>query len=130
MRCGAATLGIGSVEAYLTVIAIMDMPLFIIAVVYGLLWKRANWQGAIGGYAARARAAEERALGHVRGLVGNLVRVAEYGPHDAAVRLVEVGLRQRHRRGRRGGGMKVGSDSTFPHAKRRTRSPRTGESRV
>lgn len=40
----------GAVNAYLTVIAIMDMPLFIIAVVYGLLWKRANWQGAIGGY--------------------------------------------------------------------------------
>jgi solute:Na+ symporter, SSS family len=32
----------------------MDMPLFIIAVVYGLLWKRANWQGAIGGYFAGA----------------------------------------------------------------------------
>jgi len=36
----------------MTIIAIMDMPLFIIAVVYGLLWKRANWQGAIGGYIA------------------------------------------------------------------------------
>jgi SSS family solute:Na+ symporter len=44
----------GAVNAYLTVIAIMDMPLFIIAVVYGLLWKRANWQGAIGGYFAGA----------------------------------------------------------------------------
>lgn len=40
----------GAVNAYLTIIAIMDMPLFIIAVVYGLLWKRANWQGALGGY--------------------------------------------------------------------------------
>jgi solute:Na+ symporter, SSS family len=40
----------GAVNAYLTVIAIMDMPLFIIAVVYGLLWKRVNWQGAIVGY--------------------------------------------------------------------------------
>jgi SSS family solute:Na+ symporter len=42
----------GAVNAYLTIIAIMDMPLFIIAIVYGLLWKRANWQGAIGGYLA------------------------------------------------------------------------------
>jgi SSS family solute:Na+ symporter len=42
----------GAVNAYLTIIAIMDMPLFIIAILYGLLWKRANWQGAIGGYAA------------------------------------------------------------------------------
>lgn len=40
----------GAVDAYLTIISIMDMPLFIIAIVYGLLWKRANWQGAIGGY--------------------------------------------------------------------------------
>lgn len=46
----------GAVNAYLTVIAIMDMPLFIIAIVYGLLWKRANWQGAIGGYLAGALA--------------------------------------------------------------------------
>ncbi|HQJ47256.1 MAG TPA: sodium:solute symporter family protein, partial [Ignavibacteriaceae bacterium] len=30
----------GAVNAYLTIIAIMDMPLFVIAVVYGLLWKR------------------------------------------------------------------------------------------
>lgn len=46
----------GAVNAYLTVIAIMDMPLFIIAIVYGLLWKRANWQGAIFGYSAGALA--------------------------------------------------------------------------
>jgi SSS family solute:Na+ symporter len=44
----------GAVEAYLTIIAIMDMPLFVIAIVYGLLWKRANWQGAVGGYTAGA----------------------------------------------------------------------------
>ena len=40
----------GAVEAYLTIIAIMDMPLFVVAIVYGLLWKRANWQGAVTGY--------------------------------------------------------------------------------
>ena len=44
----------GAVNAYLTIIAIMDMPLFIIAILYGLLWKRANWQGAISGYLAGA----------------------------------------------------------------------------
>ena len=44
----------GAVNAYLTIIAIMDMPLFIIAILYGLLWKRANWQGAISGYIAGA----------------------------------------------------------------------------
>ena len=46
----------GAVEAYLTIIAVLDMPLFIIAVVYGLFWKRATWQGAIAGYAAAAAA--------------------------------------------------------------------------
>jgi SSS family solute:Na+ symporter len=40
----------GTVDAYLTVISIMDMPLFVIAVVYGLFWRRATWQGAISGY--------------------------------------------------------------------------------
>lgn len=40
----------GAVNAYLTIIAIMDMPLFVIAVIYGLLWKRVNWQGAVAGY--------------------------------------------------------------------------------
>jgi SSS family solute:Na+ symporter len=44
----------GAVNAYLTIIAIMDMPLFVIAVIYGLLWKRINWQGAVGGYVAGA----------------------------------------------------------------------------
>ena len=44
----------GAVNAYLTIIAIMDMPLFVIAVIYGLLWKRINWQGAVGGYIAGA----------------------------------------------------------------------------
>jgi SSS family solute:Na+ symporter len=29
---------------------VMDMPLFVIAIPYGLLWKRATWQGAIAGY--------------------------------------------------------------------------------
>jgi len=43
-----------AVEAYLTVISILDMPLFIVAILYGLLWKRANWQGAFLGYLAGA----------------------------------------------------------------------------
>ncbi len=46
----------GAVSAYLTVIAIMDMPLFIIAIFYGLLWKRASSWGAIGGYMTGALA--------------------------------------------------------------------------
>ena len=46
----------GTVDAYLSIISIMDMPLFIIAVVYGLFWRRATWQGAIAGYLAGAAA--------------------------------------------------------------------------
>jgi len=39
-----------AVEAYLTVSSFMDMPLFVIAVLMGLLWRRANRLGAIWGY--------------------------------------------------------------------------------
>jgi SSS family solute:Na+ symporter len=40
----------GAVNAYLTIIGIMDMPLFIVAIVYGIFWKKGNWFGAITGY--------------------------------------------------------------------------------
>jgi len=46
----------GAVDAYLTIISIMDMPLFVIAIPYGLLWKRATWQGAMAAYAAGSAA--------------------------------------------------------------------------
>lgn len=57
---GALTIGLtylvprlgGAVDAYLTVISIMDMPLFVIAIPFGLLWKRTTWQGAMSGYIA------------------------------------------------------------------------------
>ena len=42
--------GEGAVEANLTVVGILDMPLFVVGIVYGLLWQRANWQGALWGY--------------------------------------------------------------------------------
>ena len=44
----------GTVDAYLTIISIVDMPLFVIAIVYGLLWKKATWQGAMLGYTTGA----------------------------------------------------------------------------
>jgi len=40
----------GAVNAYLTLIGIVDMPLFVIAIVYGLLWRRANEKGALWAY--------------------------------------------------------------------------------
>lgn len=46
----------GAVEAYLTIIGIMDMPLFIVGILYGLLWKRATSSSAIWGYLAGAAA--------------------------------------------------------------------------
>ena len=45
---------VGAVNAYLTIIGITDMPLFIVAIVYGIFWKRANWLGAIAGYLSGA----------------------------------------------------------------------------
>ncbi len=43
-------IGAGAVRANLTVVGIIDMPLFVITIIYGLLWKRANWQGATAGF--------------------------------------------------------------------------------
>jgi len=40
----------GAVDAYLTIISIMDMPLFVIAIPYGLLWEKTTPQGAMAGY--------------------------------------------------------------------------------
>lgn len=59
LLCGAIMLGVayllhnigaGAVRANLTVVGIVDMPLFVITIVYGLLWKRTNWQGATAGF--------------------------------------------------------------------------------
>ena len=46
----------GVVQANLTVVGIIDMPVFVITIVYGLFSKRTNWQGAIGGYIVGAAA--------------------------------------------------------------------------
>ncbi|MCB0283525.1 MAG: sodium:solute symporter family protein [Calditrichaeota bacterium] len=53
----------GAVEAYLTIIGIMDMPLFIVGIVYGLLWKRSTSSGAILGYIS----------GAVAGIIGKFI---------------------------------------------------------
>ena len=58
----------GAVEAYLTIIGIMDMPLFIVGILYGLLWKRATSSGAIIGYLAGALA----------GVVGKFVYMFDF----------------------------------------------------
>jgi SSS family solute:Na+ symporter len=42
--------GEGAVQANLVIVGILDMPLFVVTVVYGLLWRRANWQGATAGF--------------------------------------------------------------------------------
>ncbi len=53
----------GAVEAYLTIIGVMDMPLFVVGIFYGLLWKRSTASGAIIGYLA----------GAVAGIIGQFV---------------------------------------------------------
>ncbi|HZZ43580.1 MAG TPA: sodium:solute symporter family protein [Tepidisphaeraceae bacterium] len=42
--------GDGAVRANYAVVGILDMPLFVVTVIYGLWWKRANWQGATAGF--------------------------------------------------------------------------------
>ena len=44
------------VDAQLTFVGIVDMPVFVITIVYGLFSRRTNWQGAIGGYIVGATA--------------------------------------------------------------------------
>lgn len=59
LLCGALMLAVayalkftdaGAVRANLTVVGIVDLPLFVIAIIYGLLWKRTTWQGAMAGF--------------------------------------------------------------------------------
>jgi len=73
----------GAVNAYLTVIAIMDMPLFVIAVVYGLLWKKVSWQAAISGYV----------FGAISGIVAQFIYQMDFNATtfiSAAVTLVST----------------------------------------
>jgi SSS family solute:Na+ symporter len=46
----------GVVDAQLTFVGIVDMPVFVITIIYGLFSRRTNWQGAIGGYIVGATA--------------------------------------------------------------------------
>src|SRR5687768_14144351 len=50
MAWGLQYTNTGAVNLNLAVVGILDMPLFIITIVYGLFWKRANWQGATAGF--------------------------------------------------------------------------------
>ncbi len=40
----------GAVRANLAVVGIVDLPLFVITVIFGLMWKRTTWQGAMAGF--------------------------------------------------------------------------------
>jgi SSS family solute:Na+ symporter len=60
LLCGVAMLlvawglkyaGTGAVKINLAIVGILDMPLFVITVIYGLAWRRTNWQGAVAGFA-------------------------------------------------------------------------------
>ena len=46
----------GVVDAQLTFVGIVDMPVFVITIIYGLFSRRTNWQGALGGYLVGATA--------------------------------------------------------------------------
>jgi SSS family solute:Na+ symporter len=45
---------LGAVNAYLLIIGIMDMPLFVVAIVYGLFWSRTTMAAAFAGYVSGA----------------------------------------------------------------------------
>ncbi len=67
----------GAVNAYLTLIGIVDMPLFVIAIVYGLLWRRANEKGALWAYLIAAFVAGIARFGF--GLSNNLTTFLSAG---------------------------------------------------
>ena len=46
--------GSGAVKANLTVVSILDLPLFVVTIIYGIFWKRTNWQGATAGFVVGA----------------------------------------------------------------------------
>ncbi|HWB53256.1 MAG TPA: sodium:solute symporter family protein, partial [Tepidisphaeraceae bacterium] len=74
VACFLRKTGASAVEANLAVVGILDMPLFVVTVLYGLLWKRANWQGATAGF-----------------LIGGLCGILTYhwiGPHSTEVRSI------------------------------------------
>jgi len=61
LACGAIMLTVawllrqtnaGAVKANLTLVGILDMPLFVVTVIYGMAWRRTNWQGAVAGFVA------------------------------------------------------------------------------
>jgi Na+/proline symporter len=67
----------GAVNAYLTLIGIVGMPLFVIAIVYGLLWRRANEKGALWAYLIAAFVAGIARFGF--GLSNNLTTFLSAG---------------------------------------------------
>jgi SSS family solute:Na+ symporter len=59
LACGALMLTVawllkhtnaGAIKANLTMVGILDMPLFVVTVIYGMAWTRTNWQGAVAGF--------------------------------------------------------------------------------
>jgi SSS family solute:Na+ symporter len=57
--CGIVMLGValllghsnvGAVKANFAMVGILDMPLFVVTVIYGMAWTRTNWQGAVAGF--------------------------------------------------------------------------------
>jgi len=47
---GLKFISAGAVNINLAVVGILDMPLFVITILYGLTWRRINWQGAAAGF--------------------------------------------------------------------------------
>lgn len=42
--------GAGAVKLNLAIVGILDMPLLVVTVVFGMFWRRTNWQGAMAGF--------------------------------------------------------------------------------
>ncbi len=70
-----AKLSRSGVDLYLGVITVMDLPMFVVIVIYGLLYKRATPAGAIAGYLVGvAFGAVVQLRDHIHGAFGDAVR--------------------------------------------------------
>jgi len=60
--------GDGAVRANLKIVGVVDLPFFVITIIFGLLWKRTTWQGALAGFIG----------GSVVGILAYLLVVPDY----------------------------------------------------
>jgi len=68
----------GAVRANLAVVGAVDIPLFIITIVFGLFWKRTTWQGAMAGFFAGGAAGISMYFLHIKAIESQLLSIVPF----------------------------------------------------